>query len=236
MDNQTTSQTEKPVCCPPGCCSGNRWFKPVAIIIGILIVIGLFGNIYLLLQKPKSVEQSMILPSPTTAQVIVAPTLAIDETVNWKTYTNTKYKYGFKYPQDISLEEKANNSVLLTKVGPTQKEATEFYDGINLQFFPGKLENQTFDEFAKSSFASEKKSSEEDPGGVKIVRSLEATVINGLNGYTFTIRGLGTFKTIYLQSPFTKDLFIKIVDGTNDPTGKGFQKIVDQILSTFRFD
>jgi len=50
--------------CPPGCCQNSRWFKPTVIIIGILIVIGLFGNICLLLKSPKS-PITQITPTPT---------------------------------------------------------------------------------------------------------------------------------------------------------------------------
>lgn len=36
-----------------------------------------------------------------------------DETTSWKTYTNEKYKYTFKYPEDISFEESENGKFIL---------------------------------------------------------------------------------------------------------------------------
>jgi len=50
----------------------DRWFKPTVIIIGILIVIGLFGNIYLWLKSQKS-------PTSPITQITPTPTEDIEE-------------------------------------------------------------------------------------------------------------------------------------------------------------
>lgn len=66
MDSQTPIPTE--------CCKNDRCFKTAAIIFGVLIVIGLFGNIYLLLQKQKSPEQSGMLPTSAPTEILATPT------------------------------------------------------------------------------------------------------------------------------------------------------------------
>jgi len=90
MDNQPISQT------PELCCKNDRLFKALALIIGILIVIGLFGNIYLLLQKQKPPEQSGTLPTSAPAEILATPT--IDPTADWNKYTSSLLGISFKYP------------------------------------------------------------------------------------------------------------------------------------------
>lgn len=46
---------------------------------------------------------------------VVQPTsqlTAADETLNWKTYTNTKYGYSVKYPDDFEVDELTGLTVI----------------------------------------------------------------------------------------------------------------------------
>jgi hypothetical protein len=61
----------------------------IILIIPVLIGLGLVG--YLVLK-----QSTLSQPAPTS------PT---DQTVDWKTYTNTSFNYSFKYPQDWYLKE-----------------------------------------------------------------------------------------------------------------------------------
>lgn len=49
----------------------------------------------------KSNTSFISAPKPTSTSV-VQPTSASDETANWKTYTNMKYRFRFKYPQTLT--------------------------------------------------------------------------------------------------------------------------------------
>lgn len=65
----------------------QKGFSGIIILIVILILAGLAGAYYFgKTQVPK--------PQPQT----IIPSSSPDETANWKTYTNNKYKYQFKYP------------------------------------------------------------------------------------------------------------------------------------------
>lgn len=85
---------------PPAEKSRN-WFKILLIIIGLLIILGLFGNIYLLLQKgnPKLISQ----PTPAPTQTVLLSTPTPDPTANWKIYNNAGIS--FKYPLDWVSEK-----------------------------------------------------------------------------------------------------------------------------------
>jgi len=75
----------------------DKLFKIASIIIGLLIVIGLFLNVYLLLKKEKPA-------SPTPVSVIPTSTPAISETTNLNEYKNDILGFSFKYPSDWSLK------------------------------------------------------------------------------------------------------------------------------------
>lgn len=81
-------------------------FKVLGGILVVLIFAGAVFGVYKLGQKqiqptPQPTPTLMVTPIPTpTPSIIVTPivTPTPDPTANWKTYTNTKYRYQFKYP------------------------------------------------------------------------------------------------------------------------------------------
>lgn len=75
--------------------------KRLTIFIVLFIIIVIFGiGTYFLGAK----SQPAPTPQPTPLAV-VQPTPTPDPTADWKTYTNKKYNYLMKYPQNWSLEE-----------------------------------------------------------------------------------------------------------------------------------
>lgn len=246
MDSQPTSQKENNCSCPPGCCPDNRWFKPAAIILGILIVIGLFGNIYLLLQKPKSSEQSKILPTPTTTQVIVtptltAPTLATNETANWKTYRNDKYKYEVKYPEGVKIEEGSGyderiQETILTLFGPKYQGPGEFTDGFGITLAVVKnLNNKTPNQFAQENYeiAQEDIKSKILEGDISKCK-VENVAKSNVTGARFTYctqapgSGILNFSEWYARNGIAYQIYAVLQNGD-------YLTVFDQILSTFRF-
>ena len=111
------SQTENNCSCPPECCSSNRWFKPTTIIIGVLIVLGLFGNIYLLLKSPKSLYTE---PGRSATQILATPTPG--PTTNWKTYTNKQYGFELKYPPVWEEQGNLDNIFYFGEGGPRETQ------------------------------------------------------------------------------------------------------------------
>ncbi|MDO8498477.1 MAG: hypothetical protein Q7S44_01705 [bacterium] len=83
----------------------QKGFALIFILVGALVLVGLGGAFYF--GKLKFPQTSFPgNPSITvTPQVSPTPTPKADETANWKTYTNTKYGYSFKYSPDSNIKE-----------------------------------------------------------------------------------------------------------------------------------
>lgn len=100
----------------------QKGLAPIVIILLIALAVGGF----LIYQK-----QSKISISSSTTN-IASPALT-DETINWNTYTNTKFNYSVKYPNKVQLitqnpefgikqEEMPGISLLLDGGSPSYKE------------------------------------------------------------------------------------------------------------------
>lgn len=74
--------------------------SPILIIALILFLVGILSlGGYVILTKYFS--KTTTTPTPTP---IVVATPTPDPTADWKTYTNDKYGFSFKYPQTLSME------------------------------------------------------------------------------------------------------------------------------------
>jgi hypothetical protein len=201
--------------------------KP-GLIIGLIIfalialgAAGVFAYKYFQAKKTSLPEK----PTPT-----IYPALKPTETPSpeWLTYTNENLCYTFSYPQEVSFQERPEEKIFhLSLWGPSQKQETEFYDGISLSFsYPLSIGETSLKDYVDGQIEDAKQFGE-------IVKPLEPVVINGINGYSYTLQGLGTFKNIYLQSS-DKTCTVQITDATSDPTNQGYSGTVNKILSSFK--
>ncbi len=66
----------------------------IVVLVGILALAGLIGLAFYFGKKSSA---------PTTTSPVVQASPTPDETANWKTYTNTKYSFSFKYPANSKI-------------------------------------------------------------------------------------------------------------------------------------
>lgn len=213
------------------------------ILIASVAFGGYFLNKYLTLFKKEVLPKIQVTPTetqPLETQPTAIPTnplLPISPTpkasADWKTYANKNVNFTFQYPSNMTLKEgeEGNPGISLTLFGPTQKMDTEAYDGIFLGFsLPGSLSGKTLKSYVEEQFKQYENNSD-----ITIDEGIKEITLAGLNGYTYTITGLGTHKSIYLQSNKNPDLFIVITNSSADPTNQGFAQIIEQILASFKF-
>ncbi len=142
---------------------------------------------------------------------------------DWKTYSNTDIGFMVKYDPRLQSSERSKEDVSLYMWGPTQAQDTEVYDGVVISFRTVKLSG-TLDEYAQQQASQFK-----DVG--QITKPLHDVSINGASAKQFSASSLGEFTVIFV--PVEDKRIIEIAYLTPDPGNLGFQKIIDQILSTF---
>ncbi len=83
----------------------QRGFSAILILVGVLIMAAVAGGAYYFgrqtVSNPQPQNPVVVSQTPQPTSVSQAtPIPSPDQTTNWKTYTNTKYGYSFKYPPE----------------------------------------------------------------------------------------------------------------------------------------
>lgn len=216
----STSPPSAPV--PEKSKSNRKLFMAIGVVVILLILaaVGVFA--FMQMQKPAEEDEAMM---PARNASSIADAGGEDEMGDWETYRNNIFQ--IKHPKGFEVNEGDGDIVTLLKLGKTQKEQTELYDGISLHFDPREIEGLTLLQYAQIRVDESKNL------GSTIINDLSETSLGRHQGYTYTAEGLGTHTNIFLESD--SGIFLIIVDSTVDPNDEGYKKIVDQILSTFQF-
>ena len=102
----------------------TRLSKSLAVIVFLAFpFIGFFLGLrfqeMLYLAKGQEMEENLSIPRVPTSTPIAIPTVDPSITANWKTYTNTKYGFQLKYPNEWKSSGEQNG-----RVGPLQETYT----------------------------------------------------------------------------------------------------------------
>lgn len=182
--------------------------------------------------KTKENVVPVVTPEPeSTFPMYTEPTA--DPTANWKTYTNTKYNFSFKYPSDFKINEMAD------EVYSTAYRGTIINSGPIDPF--GKSLSITFS--SRSNLNDPDAACEQNDGvmgrcadykgrGVKFNK--ESSVINNSTGI-YVQTNEPTAKTYYLRKTSgSKVVEVGLWNGDSTLTKNDIDTL-DQILSTFKF-
>lgn len=153
-------------------------------------------------------------------------------TVNWKTYTNQKYGYQFKYPQESALNDQSEQYVAVSYMGEKQKASgrtqTELFDGY--AFNVADISDDKYDNLddlyeAKKIQLQEICTSVGDP---------KETTIGGFRAIMHRLSCLGDSDTYYVQKGKVFFEIGLLSSGDAEDLPK-YTSVVNQILSTFKF-
>jgi hypothetical protein len=197
--------------------SGNGGMKKILLFVGILLVILTVGLGGYYLGSSMSSKSPNPQPSPTQS-----PEATSSPILDWMTY-ESESGWSIKYPKEVTLQE--GNVTSFIMLGPTQKEGTEFYDGISLTISLDTLGTNTLKELVDIKA----KKIEDDPVSEIVDGPVPITIAN-LSGYRLTTKGFGTFEYYYL--PVEETGYLEIIDATKDPTGQGYGKTVEAMLDS----
>lgn len=178
-------------------------------------------------QPPGKSPQPTKTPSATPAPL--SPTSTPDPTANWKTYSNQKYKFEIKYPQDWTSE--IDTSVLeegdlfsVTILGKTQKPQTEFYDGAQLTVGIPVKTDQDLKTWVQDNYSTENIHGEPNQFSIETIGQLTFQKV-----YTC---GLGCFTYYNVKN---NDLVYRIVAFAEGPDKAKYEQTLSKMLSSFKF-
>lgn len=171
------------------------------------------------LQLQKQISQLQAQPSPLPSET---PIPSADPTADWKTYTNTKYNYEFKYPSDFNLEKSTSGEYFQTKLNN------------RLIFYATNDQSSTIaDYLVKTDKISQ--NANEGPPSLQ-VQSTKKTVIHGLNSIQreeyLTDADLTQINTYFKKGSVVVSIALEPTPG--NPRSED-ESLYQQILSTFKF-
>lgn len=206
----------------------QKGFVNIILVVVIVVLLGVVGY-FTFVKKPKPVAQQL---APTqvanTPKSSPAPTPAPDDpTANWKTYTNTQYGIEFKYPNNWetdAYDTNANNSFSIHFTNYKVKDRVDCSKFIGMEIQAGHTIEGSFDAFVKS---------EVNNIGMGPSGNLTPIIIGGHAAYKVENSGWDSAcggPGYFIQESSTK--YVYIFSGRGKETD---QKIIDQIISTFKF-
>lgn len=185
--------------------------------------------------RSNNISPPAILPVPTSylqRQTFDVKTASPSSIMNagGNTYHNSTIPFTFKYPKNIDVID--GPEIILKYQATPLPWAVSINDGWIVRFTPVSL--------SKSGLESLKDLTDRDinitiDSEAKITKELSPITFNSMAGFTYHSKGAGDTDHFYFQSPYNKDVYVVIATLVVDPTKKGYQNIVDQILSSFSF-
>lgn len=210
----------------------QKGFAPILILVGILVLIGVVGGAYYLIknQTNKTVSQND-LNSPSlvdTWRNEKSPQPSnLDETANWKTYTNNVIRFTYPQAWEVYSKEKENFVAILDK----DSNDVRFFLADNLPFKPSK--QMTFEERAEAHKNYWAYSTSELGDASPKQMSKTKIAVDGNDGikYVFRLENTGSKfrQAVWVYLPYDGEKFISIRSVGVD------EEVINQILSTIKF-
>lgn len=197
----------------------------VAVVVCALIVVGA----YVFSKRDAYPDPASQIPTLVPTDIVNSPTDPVPQTPapgDWKTYTSQQYDFSIRYPTDVT-HQTTSEGERFHKLGPTQSDGTELYDGISVMIKTGSLGGKPFAQFVNDRYEEIKN----DSVGARMGDKHPVTIA-GKPGIAFTVSTLGERTNIYL--PKDEGMYYEIINGTVEPQNRPqtFQGIVNAMLST----
>lgn len=209
----------------------------ILILVGVLLIAAVAGGVYYLGQQSnqnQTVFSPVSQPTPSSAQLLVSPTP--DEITNWKTYTNNEYQLELKYPPDwlpskdtTQSFQEGNDLLFIYKLGVNYHENAPVSDAANLALGIPVKTDQDLNEWVlnyypkvdpvsnqQNQFSEENISERTFQKVYSCSRDKECTT-------NYHIKYNGFIYRIAVHNFFVDKEYIT------------YQKLINQILSTFKF-
>ena len=197
----------------------KKGFSTISIIVIVLVVIA--GGVLTWQYWPESTEQEPIITEDQAETDQLAVNEELDETVDWQTYTNIKFGYSLKYPNDFIVRP-PRNTIVRESVIISKGKIAWFTIGVNWDWRHDDV--TTAEKLAESIMNTNK--------------TIEPYILDGIKGVKVTFDDTddsvdGRITTMIVVKD---DNLYDITSPTNSQVdASSALKILDQILSTFKF-
>jgi len=166
-----------------------------------------------------------------------APTASMTETPapsSTKEYKNSKMGFSLQYPEDMEITTNEDGSVSVSKWGPTQKENTEFFDGIAINISQASLgTNPNLLSLVNADIEQKKEQLSPD---YEILESPTPYTLWYKTG-SFTYKAEELFGQVtYYYLPQSSDKFLLVSSRYPDPQGTGFEAQSEKIVRSIKID
>lgn len=153
---------------------------------------------------------------------------------NWKTYSNSKYSFSFRYPAEAKFSDSNADTFQVSFMGPKQSASgrtqTELADGYAFAVVVINASTTNLDEYLQKNLDDLHNVCE--PGNIgKPVK----TSIGGQDAYRYTSDCLGTFTTYLTKNGNQIYQINELYEGFGDEDKAAYKQIADKIFSTFSF-
>lgn len=222
----------------------------VILTVVVLLSVVAFGTYQLgktqatLPETGSTKDKSSTVTEETKTSTVSSSLTNADLITNWKTYTNTQYKYAIKYPDNRYLDPQVPEAGRIMNEKEIEESTHVMMGGYDEEHFDinfitpegsNNPKNLDIKELAYVNYVDNL----EGHGAYESISVTEPTFfnLNGAQGYSFSIRSNGHsdltggyigYKGIYRTIWAVKDKNIILITYTVSP-------LFDQILSTFRF-
>ena len=238
MENNSDSLNQQSIVSPPP----HRFSKTFIVLIAVILLVAAGVGGYILGTNQNQTVQTQ----PVTQLPQPSPTP--DPTANWKTYSNTKYDFSFKYPSEWEIDDSSSNDDVNTsdrfrfynlsdmmEIKMHDKNCQdEFNRGINpctikypeirqvYVYVVKNTNNLSMEELIKNQKLSD--ISRETIGNLNVIKGIPG-IAGGRTSYYF------------IDPTQSFMLIIELADEWNQEENKRTpESIIRQILSTFRFN
>lgn len=162
------------------------------------------------------------LPTPTGIPAV---------TNGWQEYRNEITGMAFRYPGHSQIREDEDGLVSITRIGKTQAEGTELYDGYGLTIRTGNLTGESLYDFViKEQELAREQNPMGDPGAVS---EIFPVALGKMSGWQFTSEGLGVYTVMFFD--LGEGEYLRVDKLVEDPEGVGYEEEIMAILKSLRY-